>query len=333
VFEDFTQEEIDTSKKYGGTGLGLSIVKKLVELHQGTISLESKKNKGTIITCIMPYAKGNAKQLPALLPSLQIPDQFKKLKILIVDDEVYNRLLFKTILNRWKVQYDEAGDGQTAIDLVKTNRYDMVFMDIRMPQLDGLTSTVFIRKELKRSEEELPVIGISATHTAEDIQKYRKVGMNTFLAKPFTEKMLFDVMSALMKVDHNEPEPTAVQEKPVINEDIDLSDLYHLANNDKPFIRTMLEQFIESTERGLKEISESVEKGEIKKAADTAHKISAPCRHVGAKVLYSYLKSIEKYNGQNDGLPELKKISMDTEKEFDDLKNILQTHLLKMSEQ
>lgn len=332
VFEDFTQEEIDTSKKYGGTGLGLSIVKKLVELHRGSISLESKKNKGTLITCIMPYAKGNAKQMPAFIPILQIPDQFKKLKILIVDDEQYNRLLFKTILDRWKVQYDEAGDGQTAIGLVKTNRYDMVFMDIRMPQLDGLMSTVFIRKELKRSEAELPVIGISATHTAEDIQKYRKVGMNTFLTKPFTEKMLLDVMSSLLKDDNSEPAPAVLLELPVLDHEIDLSDLYHLANHDKPFIRIMLAQFIESTERGLKEIVESVEKGEVKKAADTAHKISAPCIHVGAKMLYSYLKSIEKYNSQNDSLSELKKLSVDSNKEFDIIKNFLQSHLLKMSE-
>ena len=115
--------------------------------------------------------------------------------------------------------------------------------------------------------------------------------------------------------------------------DIDLSDLYHMANHDKPFIRIMLAQFIESTEQGLKEIMESVEKGEVKKAADTAHKISAPCKHVGAKLLYSYMKSIEKYNGQNDGLSELKKLSMDSNKEFEVLKNILQAHLLKMSEQ
>jgi signal transduction histidine kinase/FixJ family two-component response regulator/HPt (histidine-containing phosphotransfer) domain-containing protein len=340
VFEDFTQEENDTSKKYGGTGLGLSIVKKLVELHRGVISLESKKNKGTVITCIMPYAKGNAKQLPALVPTLRIPEQFKKLKILIVDDEEYNRLLFKTILDRWKVQYEEAGDGQTAIDLVKTNRYDMVFMDIRMPQLDGLTSTLSIRKELKRSEAELPVIGISATHTAEDIQKYRNAGMNTFLAKPFTEKMLLDVMSSLLKGENSAPEatfdpeePAVALERPAVDPDIDLSDLYHMANNDKPFIRIMLEQFIESTEKGLKEIAESIEKGEVRKAADTAHKISAPCKHVGAKVLYSNLKLIEKHNDQNDGLPEMKKLSMDSEKEFGVLKNILQVHLLKMSEQ
>jgi CheY-like chemotaxis protein/HPt (histidine-containing phosphotransfer) domain-containing protein len=238
-----------------------------------------------------------------------------------------------TILDRWKVQYDEAGDGQTAVDLVKTNRYDMVFMDIRMPQLDGLMSTVFIRKELKRSEAELPVIGISATHTAEDIQKYRNAGMNTFLAKPFTEKMLLDVMSSLVKDDYSDSAPPVLQDKQILDPDIDLSDLYHMANHDKPFIRIMLAQFIESTERGLKEILESIEKGEVKKAADTAHKISAPCKHVGAKLLYSYMKSIEKFDGQNDGLSELIKLSIDSNKEFEVLKNILLAHLLKMSEQ
>ncbi len=346
VFEDFTQEETDTSKKYGGTGLGLSIVKKLVELHGGSISLQSKKNKGTTITCIMPYAKGNAQKLPALLPSLLIPEEFKHLKILIVDDEEYNRLLFKTILDRWKVRYDEAGDGQTAVDLVKKNRYDMVFMDIRMPQLDGLLSTGHIRKELNRSEAELPIIGISATHTAEDIQKYRNVGMNTFLAKPFTERMLFDMMSSLLKKDHagfftpvaketpaDEGEQPVGKEKPEQDGDIDLSDLYHLANYDKPFIRIMLVQFIESTEQGLKAIDESIEQGDAKKAGDIAHKISAPCKHVGANALYSCLKSIEKYNSQNNGFSELSKLSADLKDEFNVLKNILQAHLLKMNEE
>jgi HPt (histidine-containing phosphotransfer) domain-containing protein len=216
----------------------------------------------------------------------------------------------------------------------------MVFMDIRMPQLDGLLSTGFIRKELKRSEEELPVIGISATHTAEDIQKYRSVGMNTFLAKPFTEKMLLEVMTSLLKGDYSEPvslvateEPVVFQDKSLTDPDVDLSDLYHMANNDKPFIRSMLAQFIESTERGLGEIEGFIEKGEVTKAADTAHKISAPCKHVGAKVLYSYLKSIEKHNGLNDGHAELIKLSTDSKKEFEVLKNILQAHLLKMSEQ
>jgi HPt (histidine-containing phosphotransfer) domain-containing protein len=202
-----------------------------------------------------------------------------------------------------------------------------------MPHLDGLSSTGVIRKELKRSEADLPVIGISATHTAEDIQKYRNVGMNTFLAKPFTEKMLLDVMSSLTKAGAVEPELSEIKEESVPDQDIDLSDLYHMANHDKPFIRVLLVQFIESTERGLLEIKESIENGEYTKAAEIAHKISAPCKHVGAKLLYSYMKSIEKLNGQDNGLVELKKLYSDSNKEFEILKNILQAHLMKMSEQ
>ncbi len=95
----------------------------------------------------------------------------------------------------------------------------------------------------------------------------------------------------------------------------------------------MLSQFIESTEKGLEEISDSVEKGDVKKAADTAHKISAPCKHVGANALYSCLKAIEKFNGNGDGLSELRKLSVDLKEEFDVLKDKLQAHLLKMSEQ
>ncbi len=106
IFEDFTQEEMSTTRKYGGTGLGLSIVKKLVELHNGTIDCKSRKNQGTQITCHIPYLTVMKNRLKVMLiPPLYIPEEIRNLKILIVDDEEYNRLLFKTILDRWKIKY------------------------------------------------------------------------------------------------------------------------------------------------------------------------------------------------------------------------------------
>jgi signal transduction histidine kinase/CheY-like chemotaxis protein/HPt (histidine-containing phosphotransfer) domain-containing protein len=330
VFDDFTQAESDTSRRYGGTGLGLSIVKKLVELHQGNIVLKSQKNKGTAITCIMPYSIGKWEQLHSLTASLHIPERIKGLNILIVDDEEYNRLLFKTILDRWNVYYDEASDGLMAIDLIKTTRYDMVFMDLRMPGLDGLKSTSHIRKELKKSQDELPVIGISATHAPEDMKKYKLSGMNTFLSKPFTEKMLLDVILSIL-------EPTTV--KPVIrdekvgeisptgNNTVNLSNLYHLADNDIPFVKQMLIRFIESTEQGLQEIHNAVETGDVNAAMETAHKIASPCRHIGADVLYSHLKAIETQVRNHKNKAVLEKLSEDSKREFSEIKNILQKHI------
>ncbi len=159
IFEDFTQEEMITTRKYGGTGLGLSIVKKLIELHNGTIECTSRKNKGTKICCHIPYMTGNEKNIRKdVEPPLYIPEEIRGLKILIVDDEKYNRLLFKTILERWKVVYHEAVNGMEALELLKTERYNLVFMDARMPGIDGLKTTEFIRNEMKITKSDMPVI-------------------------------------------------------------------------------------------------------------------------------------------------------------------------------
>jgi signal transduction histidine kinase/CheY-like chemotaxis protein len=179
VFEDFTQGEVSTARKYGGTGLGLSIVKKLIELHNGSIYCESRKNHGTKMTCHIPYLTGDEKQLKRNIePPLSVPEEIKKLKILIIDDEEYNRLLFKTILDRWKVNYRVSVNGLEALEMVKTDRYDILFMDIRMPGLDGFKITQFIRNELKIKSSEMQVICISAA----SIQNgwYGRISSETF---------------------------------------------------------------------------------------------------------------------------------------------------------
>lgn len=191
IFEDFTQEEMSTSRKYGGTGLGLSIVKKLVELHNGRIDCTSRKNHGTRITCHIPYLTGEEKQVKPDDPTpLYIPQEIKNLKFLIVDDEEYNRLLFKAILDRWEIKFNVASDGTEALKILETNRYDILFMDARMPGIDGMKATQFIREQMNISESVMPVVCISAISVNEEWLKYRKAGMNAFLPKPFTEEML-----------------------------------------------------------------------------------------------------------------------------------------------
>ncbi len=335
VFDDFTQAESDINRKYGGTGLGLSIVKKLVELHQGTITLKSQKSKGTTITCILPYAVGNAQQLQSITQPLHIPERIRSLRILIVDDEEYNRMLFRTILERWNVRYDEAGDGQKAVDMIKITHYDMVFMDIRMPGLDGLKATTFIRNELKRNPDELPVIGISATQNAEDLREYELSGMNTFLIKPFTEKVLLEIITSVLEPVTNSsiPEITVYGRPLNVNPKVNLSNLYHLADHDMPFVKQMLIRFIESTEKGLHEIQHAVEAENFEAAIETAHKLAAPCRHVGADDLYSLMKGIEHEGLNNKNRTLINRLYEDSGREFAEIKKILNSHIEKMGEQ
>ncbi len=335
IFEDFTQEEMSTTRKYGGTGLGLSIVKKLIELQSGTIVCVSRKNHGTTITCNIPYQTGDEKLVrKEVIPPLYIPEEIRNLKILIVDDEEYNRLLFKTILDRWKVSNHEVANGMEALEILKSHRFDLLFMDARMPGIDGLKATQFIRDEMNITESEMPVICISAASVKEDWQKYRQAGMNAVLPKPFTEETLLTTILSVIK-DY-EPvanvEPISEEKiKSTAPDKINLDNLYHISGGDEQFVKQMLVSFIDSTKKGLDEMQEAVKSGRVDSIADLAHKMLPPCKHIGASDLYNLLRKFEE-NIKNNVEPQaLEKLSAETLLEFEIVSGLIKDQITKIS--
>lgn len=335
IFEDFTQEEMSTTRKYGGTGLGLSIVKKLIELQSGTIVCVSRKNHGTTITCNIPYQTGDEKLVrKEVIPPLYIPEEIRNLKILIVDDEEYNRLLFKTILDRWKVSNHEVANGMEALEILKSHRFDLLFMDARMPGIDGLKATQFIRDEMNITESEMPVICISAASVKEDWQKYRQAGMNAVLPKPFTEETLLTTILSVIK-DY-EPvanvEPISEEKiKSTAPDKINLDNLYHISGGDEQFVKQMLVSFIDSTKKGLDEMQEAVKSGRVDSIADLAHKMLPPCKHIGASDLCNLLRKIEENIKKKAEPQALEKLSAETLLEFEIVSGLIKDQITKIS--
>ncbi|MCE5346253.1 MAG: response regulator [Bacteroidales bacterium] len=335
IFEDFTQEEMSTTRKYGGTGLGLSIVKKLVELHHGTIDCKSRKNHGTVITCRLPYLIGDEKQIKGDFETpLVIPEEVKKLKVLIVDDAEYNRLLFKTIFDRWNVKYREAVNGIEAMEMVKSDHFNLLFMDARMPGIDGLKATQFIREELNIKESEMPVICISAASLNDDWEKYRKAGMNSFLQKPFTEEILLNtilsVIRGVSKISINDA-GSGDNKKPEGSYKIDLNNLYHISGGDEQFANDMLVVFIDTTKKGLNEMDEAVKSGQWKQAADLAHKLLPPCRHIGASDLFNVLKKIDESVRSKADSGVIEKLTSESLREFQIVSDLIKERIAKNS--
>jgi signal transduction histidine kinase/CheY-like chemotaxis protein/HPt (histidine-containing phosphotransfer) domain-containing protein len=335
IFEDFTQEEMSTTRKYGGTGLGLSIVKKLIELHSGTLVCESRKNQGTTITCHIPYQRGDEKLIrKETEPALYIPEEIRNLKILIVDDEEYNRLLFKTIFNRWKVNHTEASDGMEALELLKSKRFDLLFMDARMPGIDGLKATQFIRTEMNISAAEMPVICISAAAVSEDWQKYHNAGMNAFLPKPFSEEtLLTTILSVIRGYEQSSGIIQPPEEKADNTDDkkINLDNLYHIAGGDEQFVKQMLVSFLESTKKGLDEMKEAVRTGGLETVAELAHKMLPPCRHIGALELSGLLKKIEENTKNQVDLQNLEGMTETSIREFEAVSILIDEQITKIS--
>lgn len=336
IFEDFTQAEMSTTRRYGGTGLGLSIVKKLVDLHNGSIDFKSRKNQGTMITCIIPCQIGD-KELLITVPEspLSIPERIRDLYVLVVDDEEYNRLLFRTILDRWGVRHDEAANGMEALEMVRTGRYNLLFMDIRMPGIDGTRATEFIRSELKITAAELPVICITAASLNEDWHKYEKAGMNAFIPKPFTEKMLLTTILSVTGDEDFSPSGDAAYDAgkdsgEAVSAKINLQNLYHLAGGDEDFVLQMLQTFIGTTATGLAEMKASLLAGERQKAGDIAHKLMPPCRHLGAVNLHILLREIEKNCTSNDNDDQFEELIDKTALEYKEISTLLNEHIEKI---
>ncbi len=290
VFEEFEQAEDNITRNYGGTGLGLSIVSVLVELHKGKINIISKPKSGTTVGVEIPYLKGGEKDLVKELKDNKTInyDFLKGLNILIVDDTSYNRKLLITILKKYKVSYTEATTGQEAIDSVKNQQYDLILMDARMPDVNGLEATVRIRE----MEVSTPIIALTAAVTKDDQISYEKAGMNGFLAKPFKEKDLLEEINLVLNNSSMFIKSNAYKSENEATE-VDFTELKDLSRGDEDFYKDMLETFLESSTATLESMGNASEEKIWEMVAEYAHKACSPCKHLSANKLYKTLKTIE----------------------------------------
>jgi two-component system, chemotaxis family, CheB/CheR fusion protein len=195
IFDNFQQAATDTTRLFGGTGLGLAIVKQLVHAKGGTIQVESKVNEGSTFSFKINLRKTDEE--PELLTEIEALDtENKSIKVLVVEDMALNQLLMKTILDDFGFDRDIADNGKIAIEKLKTKSYDIVLMDLQMPEMNGFEATEYIRNTLK---SKIPIIALTADVTTVDVAKCKAVGMNDYIAKPVDERLLYSKIVGLVK--------------------------------------------------------------------------------------------------------------------------------------
>jgi CheY-like chemotaxis protein len=191
IFQKFSQENVNTARKYGGTGLGMAITHQLVGLMQGTIRIESQKGQGTKIEIHLTLPLGMTADLPVKDEMPVNLGILRDKEILLVEDNRLNRLVASTILKIHHINVTEATNGQLAVELMKSNHYDLVLMDMQMPVMDGLAATKIIRSEISAS---VPIVALTANALKGEQDKCMKAGMNDFITKPFDESKLLHVI-------------------------------------------------------------------------------------------------------------------------------------------
>lgn len=202
IFEPFVQADNDTYHNYEGTGLGLSIVRRLVDLMNGSISINSEVNKGSTISFTIPIKKTTAigvstkKDVPLSADDLT---KIGHLKVLIADDNEINQLLAQTILLKFGFEVDSAENGKIAIELINKNHYDIILMDLKMPEMGGFEATRYIRTQMDPPKSTIPIIAITADVTKADLDIFKEAGINDFILKPFDQTDLLNKIISLVK--------------------------------------------------------------------------------------------------------------------------------------
>ncbi|MDZ4664040.1 MAG: ATP-binding protein [Bacteroidota bacterium] len=193
IFESFTQSSNDIARKYGGTGLGLTIVKRLTDLMGGTISVNSQLKVGSSFTVLLPLKKTDAivipKEVETKIHDYDVKSQ-GKLKILLVEDIPINQFLAQTILHDFGFESDIAENGKMAIELLEKNDYDIVLMDLMMPEMNGFEATKHIRNTMLPPKSTIPIIALTADVTKADVDRCEEAGMNEYVSKPINENEL-----------------------------------------------------------------------------------------------------------------------------------------------
>ncbi len=288
IFERYSQADESISQKYGGTGLGLNISKQLIEKQQGTITVESELGVGSKFIFLIPLIKVQEAEINDIKQKIFNPEIHKELRILICEDNELNQRYLKAIFTNSPFNVKLAFNGIIGIEAFEQDTFDLVMMDLQMPEMDGYQATKHIRETLK---SDVPIIAMTANFLFNEKEKCLKNGMNDYLSKPFSKDELFNKIGQWSDFTYN----TEYDLKTTFTKDnekiINLSTLEELSVGNENFMNELIGLFLRDGKIMYEQLESSCqnENWEVLKA--TAHKMKTSFGIVGADI--GLLQTIE----------------------------------------
>jgi PAS domain S-box-containing protein len=296
IFKPFVQASLSTTRNYGGTGLGLSICKKLIDMQGGHIKVYSKLGVGTEFVFTLTYKKDAARHIVEAKSAEIDYAKLKGKRVLVGEDVDLNQFLIRNILESWGCETDIVGDGIKIIKKLEENDYDIILMDIQMPEMDGLTAAKYIRGMDDKKKADIPIVAFTAGAMQGEIQKYQSVKMNDFILKPYSEKYLFDKLVSVLNLN-------TVAETADSDEDIkesltslyDLSEIRSLSKNDDALFNKVISLLISMLSTEKENIKKLAKEDNWAEVSEIVHKIKTSLIHIKVTSLTQIIKDLEYY--------------------------------------
>lgn len=294
IFESFSQASHGTARKFGGTGLGLTITRKLIELQGGVIAVKSEISKGSEFSFLLQFKKVPKGILPIEKEKREklSANFLKDTKILLVEDNELNQLLAIKVFQKWEKEIDIAENGKIAIDKIEKNNYDIILMDIQMPEMDGNELTKYIRSNMG-SKANIPIIALTAHATLVEEKRSLENGMNDYLSKPFDFNVLLEKLyHNLISAERIKSLDLPIREE-ISDQLINFKYLNEFADGDPDFVGNMVSLFLHNTPPALQTIRESNEMDNITVLKAEVHKLKSSIGLLGIEKASKSIEIIE----------------------------------------
>jgi len=295
IFENFQQATNNTSRLYGGTGLGLAIAKQLAEQQGGTITVKSRIDKGTTFKVVLPFRRSVVSSEPEK-EILEIVSAVQDIRVLVVEDIMLNQLLMKTLLDDFGFECDFATNGKIAIAKLQKETYDVILMDLQMPEMNGFEAAEHIRNEMN---SQTPIIALTADVTTADLKKCKSVGMNDYISKPVDERLLYTKIMDLLK-------KTSTESDSDLSKCIDLTYLKDRTKANPKLMMDMIKLYLDQTPALISTMKKSLHEKDWNALHTAVHKIIPSFYIIGIHKDFENMgKKVQEYAGTQKHLEEL----------------------------
>ncbi|MDG3583054.1 hybrid sensor histidine kinase/response regulator [Galbibacter pacificus] len=297
IFEEFTQAESDTEKKYGGSGLGLTISRKLADLLDGHLYLESKEGKGSTFSFVFPAEFSHQEATETTHPKHEkaiLKD--KHYTAIVIDDDETLLQLNKEVLEEHNIQVYPFNNGKDALENIQNITYDFIITDIQLPTFNGFYFAETLRSDVKYHYKDQPIIAVTGRKDL-DKESYIDAGFAEFLYKPYEPHKL---MQKINKVLNNTDEPSGENEPEAEKKTINEAALYNLESlqsflNDKESLTHVLDVFKENSKKDIKSLKVAIQQKEYDEVRKLGHKMQTMFKQISAHTVVPILNFLEHF--------------------------------------